>query len=206
MYLTGRKWLKFFRKSLYKYRHQANQKKNEKDRNWTKFMTGKVLEETGRKMRYEVYRKAFNKKEKNKGEYLTIDAIFVVNTSENNQDPYAKNYDIPALPKVVIELENSQDFEKIRYCLWKIICIHANVKVLVCYQKGKEKINRLIKDCLEKTIQSRLMENDNSQLFVIVGNEAIDNNWYTYSDIDRYFAVFKWKRNKFGQYSFSHFS
>jgi hypothetical protein len=67
-------------------------------------------------------------------------------------------YDPFVLPRAVVELENTYDVKKISYCQWKILCIRAPIRVLICYQNGGEKV-KYLKEHLENVIwQGSLMK------------------------------------------------
>lgn len=62
-----------------------------------------------------------------RSEYLTLDCL-----GYDNEDW--------GPPRVVVELENTA--KKIQYCAWKLLCVEADLRVLVCYVgdgKGRPK-------------------------------------------------------------------
>lgn len=63
-------------------------------------------------------------------EYLGIDVIAFATTEEAN-DPTPK---WPA-PHAVFELENSARDDRVAYSLWKIMCVRANLRVVIAYRR-----------------------------------------------------------------------
>jgi len=213
--MRGRLWLRTFFKALETTRQRTPDfEKLEKDREWTNFM-GKVMDEVGKNMDCEVVHKREPSSEKKvedmtpeeqkvayenfrKGywelsrEYLNIDAVFI-NKSEYGLHSWGAKgikYGPLALPEAVAELENDWDVDKICYDLWKILCIRAPVRVLVCYQKNEEMVNNL-RQRLENIIWgSSLMKGTDGDLLVIIGKEKMQAK--PWSD---YFSVFEWRHD-----------
>lgn len=213
--MRGRLWLRIFFKALETAKKRTPDfEKLERDRDWTNFM-GEVMDEVGRNMGCKVVRRRETLSEKQledmtpeekevalanfaKGyweesrEYLNIDAVFI-NESEYGLHTWGGKgiqYGPLALPEAVAELENSWDVDRICYCLWKILCIRASVRVLVCYQKNEEMINSL-RQRLENIIWgSSLMKGTDGDLLAIIGQE--DMQMKTWSE---YFSVFEWRHD-----------
>ena len=96
-----------------------------------------------------------------------------------------------ALPRAIVELENSFDINKIAYCLWKTICVRAPIRVLICHQKNMDKKLSLAKHLEEIIWQRSLMRDDKGDLLVIIGNDKKgENSW------EDYFSVFEWRSNR----------
>jgi hypothetical protein len=57
------------------------------------------------------------------GEYLGIDVMAFADT--NQRWPF---------PTAVIELENSTNDDRIAYALWKVLCIRADLRIVMCYR------------------------------------------------------------------------
>src|SRR5207253_10850159 len=38
-------------------------------------------------------------------------------------------------PAAIMELENSQQVDKIAYSLWKVLCVNAGIRIVFCYRK-----------------------------------------------------------------------
>ena len=213
--MRGRLWLRIFFEAGEKVKKRTPDfEKLKKDKDWTNFM-GEVMDEVGRSMGCKVVRKRktiggkkledMTSEEKKvaladfakgywKGsrEYLNIDAVFI-NESEyglHTWGPEGVKYGPLALPEAVVELENSWKVNKICYCLWKILCIRASVRVLVCYQSSEEKINSL-RERLENILWgSSLMKGTDGDLLVIIGNESMQMKKWS-----EYFSVFEWRHD-----------
>jgi len=181
--MRGRLWLNYFVQSCIELEDQSECDGKE----WTEFM-GKVLDRVANKMGCYVIRRRPKRKEES-GEYLNIDAIFIDNAEydllkEKDWDPFV-------LPRAVVELENSSDINKISYCLWKILCLRASIRILVCYQNNKNRV-RSLKEHLENVIWSgSLMKGTDSDLLVIIGSDSAKNE-----DWGKYFTVFEWRSDR----------
>ena len=188
--MRGKQWIDSFMKSLNELEDQSNTKS---DGEWTKFMA-KVMKAMEKKTNWRVISRD-SEERRDSGEYLNIDAMFL------DKSAYPSNWNIGdwdpyILPSAVVEHENDYGFEKIAYCLWKIVCIRAEVRVLICYQNNKEKIDSLTK-YLEKIVKkSKLMEKVQGELFVIIGNdEEKKSSW------KKYFKIFEWRIGSLGSLS-----
>jgi hypothetical protein len=130
------------------------------------------------------------KDKKLSGEYLNIDAVFIddaeYDLSGEERDPFA-------LPRAIVELENSYDPWKISYCLWKILCVRSPIRVIVCLQKGKHKVAAL-KQKLEDVIwQGSLTKGTDGDLFVIIGDDSLARTKAPWRD---YFTVYEWRNER----------
>jgi|GEM_PF-2209134 len=156
------------------------------DPEWTDFMKC-VIDRTARKMNCYVARLRSGDPYRS-GEYLNIDAIFFDQADYRPDHDYTK-WDPFVLPRAIIELENSYGFDKISYCLWKLLCVRASIRALVCYQKGSQKVSKL-KECLEHVIlEGSLMKGVDGDLLIIIGDESTgkDASW------GEYFTAFEWR-------------
>ncbi|MCK4698426.1 MAG: hypothetical protein KAT53_09020 [Dehalococcoidia bacterium] len=186
--VSGRIWLDYFTRMVATERRKHPD--DLKDAAWTGFM-GKVMKRVGKEMGCHVAQLRPENKEES-GEYLNIDAMFIDNAAYVSGKKYDEyEYDPFVLPRAVVELENDYDIEKISYCLWKILCVRAPIRVLICYQKGADKVTTL-KQHLEDVIwQGSLMKGTNGDLLVIIGNEPGDKlPW------EEYFSVFEWRDDR----------
>ena len=106
---------------------------------------------------------------------------------ESGWDPFA-------LPRTVVELENNYDRMKISYCLWKILCVRAPIRALICYQRNTDKVITL-KQHLENVIwQGSLMKGTDGDLLVIIGDDsALDKASWSCGE---YFTVFEWRNDR----------
>jgi len=188
--MNGKSWLKYFEQIIELERGKAKLGTPPKDSEWTSFMQG-VMDKVGEELNCKVTR-IRPEDEARSGEYLNMDAFFVDEVFKSKAD----GYDPLVLPRAIVELENSFDINKISYCLWKILCIRAPIRVLICYQSGPQNVERL-RQSLEKVIQDGgLMKDDKGDLLVIIGNESLEK-WKSY--FKEYFSVFEWQNDRLGK-------
>ena len=185
--MMGRNWLNYFIEAC-KYIEDQSDCEGEA---WTEFM-GKVLDVAGQKMNCIVIRsRQKSTKADSSGEYLDIDAFYFDRVDYDLPIGIGDVEDPFALPKVVVELENSFEINKIAYCLWKIICVRASIRALICYQKGMDEVESLAKHLEDVIWQRGLLKGDNGDLFIIVGNDKKgDSEW------EDYFSVFEWRNDR----------
>jgi hypothetical protein len=201
--MTGKEWVGIFLESLFKCRDKANSSAyNKKYNKWTEFMVQDVIKgRMGRKTKCEVVCKlnGDSQLKGDSGEYLNIDAMFF-NRSDYEKQVYLKvkqrnNYDPWVLPAVIVEHENGgTGIEKIAYCLWKLLCIRSQLRVLIIYGNGVNQIKKY-KEYLQKAIkESGLDKGLMGELFIIIGNLKRDGvPWDSIEDIKIYFKIFEWK-------------
>ena len=185
--MKGRVWLNYFIQAC-RYLEDQSNCEGEK---WTEFL-GKVLDVTGQKMNCSVIR---SRKKSSKGdpsgEYLDIGAFYFDKSDYDLDIGIGDDEDPFVLPRAIVELENSFDINKITYCAWKILCVRAPIRVLICYQKGMDNITSLAKH-LENVIWQRdLLKGDSGDLLVIIGNDKKGE-----SDWEDYFSVFEWRSDR----------
>ena len=185
--MNGRVWLKYFRDGC---RYLEDQSECEGEQ-WTEFM-GKVLDMVGEKMNCYVARSRLSSKKQDSHEYMDIDAFFIDN---RDYDLLSDDEDPLILPSAIVELENSYDNDKIAYCLWKLACIRSPIRVLICYQKGKEAIASLVRHLEDVIWQGSLLKGDSSDLLLIVG-DGTKGEGYEWGD---YFSIFEWRNDKWSQ-------
>lgn len=186
--MRARVWLNHFTRMVVSERQKHPEGIKGGDPGWTKFMKV-VMDCVAEKMNCHVARIRPGNKEES-GEYLNIDVMFIdkaayVLTKKGSE------YDPFVLPRAVVELENSYNVDKISYCLWKILCVHAPIRVLICYQKGADKVT-ILKQRLEDVIwHGGLMKGTDGDLLVIIGNDPGDKlPW------EEYFNVFEWRNDR----------
>lgn len=90
-------------------------------------------------------------------------------------------------PTAVMELENSQDEDKIAYSLWKVLCVRAELRIVFCYRKDASAAPALIQHLRTEVtdamgLQGRL--NLDGRTFVVVGSRSEANTFP--------FGFFKW--------------
>jgi len=189
--MNGKSWLKCFAQVIEAERKLSGPSTTSpKDSEWTEFMQ-KVMDIVAVKMNCWVARLRPEDKARS-GEYLNIDAFFVDNAAFNPKNKLT-GYDPFVLPRAVVELENSFDINKISYCLWKILCIRAPIRVLVCYQSDSTEVQKL-RQHLEEVIQAgSLMKDTTGDLLVIIGNESV-KEWKSY--FRETFSAFEWRNDR----------
>ena len=190
--MRGRLWLNYFIQAVEPERRKYPEGEDWTDSGWTEFMRT-VMDMVAEKMNCRVVRRRPRSKEQS-GEYLNIDAFFI----DKAEYDLNKNsgWDPFVLPRAVAELENDYHTDKISYCLWKILYVHAPIRVLICYQKCKDKVTAL-KEHLEKVIwQGGLMKGTDGDLLVIIGDDSAvaTATWGTY--FWDYFSVFEWRNDR----------
>jgi hypothetical protein len=154
---------------------------------------GKVLQLVGKKIDCDVtMRRDITKKDEYSGEYLNIDSMFIDKDAEWNEE----DWNPLVLPTVVAELENKYENKDIIYSLWTILCIRAEIRVLICYQETTGKVNSL-KSSIDRMItQEKLMQGEDSELLVIIGDDSKDED----SEWNQYFKVFEWRNDRLEVY------
>jgi len=185
--MRGRIFLNYF---IWTCRYLEEQSDCEKEQ-WAEFV-GKVVDVVGDKLNCTVIRRRQKSTKADPiGVYLDIYAFYFDKSDYDLQIGMSEHEDPFALPMAVVELEKSLDINKIVYCLWKILCVRAPIRALICYQKGIDKIISLSKH-LEDVIWERgLLKGDNGDLFVIIGNDKKGE-----SDWEDFFSVFEWKSER----------
>ena len=185
--MNGRVWLNYFMDGCKAIEDQSDCQGEQ----WTEFM-GKVLDIVGEKMNCYVARSRLSSKKEVSHEYMDIDAFFIDN---RDYDLLSDDEDPLTLPSAIVELENSYDNDKIAYCLWKLACIRSPIRVLICYQKGKEAIASLVRRLEDVIWQGGLLKCDSSDLLLIVG-DGTKGEGYDWRD---YFSIFDWRNDKWSQ-------
>ena len=181
--MRGRNWLNYFIRTC-KYLEEKSDCEGEA---WTKFM-GKVVDVVGDKMNCVTIR---TRPKSTRTEYLDMFALYF--DKKDYDLPFGmSDYEDPfVLPMAVIELENSFDFNKIAYCLWKTLCVRTPIRALICYQKGMDEVESLAKHLEDVIWQRGLLRGNNGDLFIIVGNDKKgDSEW------EDYFNVFEWRNDR----------
>jgi hypothetical protein len=164
-------------------KYEERKEKQWTDPKWTEFM-GEVFDDVAKKMNCHAARRRPGDKE-DSGEYLGIDAVFIDKSEYGSME---ESWNPSGLPCAVVEHENRYAPKIISYALWKILCVRASIRVLICYQDNKRNVNSL-KEKLEDDIwQGSLMKGTNADLLVIIGNSVEeDQPWSVY------FTVYEWR-------------
>ena len=181
--MNSRAWLNYF---LQTCRYLEDQSKCEGEQ-WTEFLR-KVVDVVGDKINCIAIR---SRQKSNLKKYLDIFAFYFEKSDYDLQIGMSDHEDPFALPSAVVELENSLDINKIAYCLWKILCVRAPIRVLICYQKNMDKKLSLAKHLENIIWQRSLMRDDKGDLLVIIGNDKKgESSW------EDYLSVFEWRSNR----------
>ena len=185
--MNGRIWLNYFVQACKDLEDQSNCEGEQ----WTEFM-GKILDVVGHKMNCTVIRsRQKSTKQDPTGKYLDIDAFYFDNVEYDLPIGIGYDEDPFALPKAVVELENNFDTNKITYCAWKLLCVRAPIRVLICYQKEMDNVTSLTKHLEDVIWQRGLMKHDTGELLIIIGNDKKGK-----SDWEDYFSIFEWRSNR----------
>lgn len=79
------------------------------------------------------------------------------------------------LPAAVIELENSLDDRLVAYSLWKVLCVRAKVRAVVCYRQEADAaatLVRLLRDQLIATMPVETRISLDGETLVVVGTRG----------------------------------
>lgn len=176
-------WLKHFAKII----DRKYEDKEWTSAQWTEFM-GRVLDDVAERINCHVVRRRQKKKE-GSWEYLGIDAVFIDSSEYDSMKE--SDWNPVGIPCAAVELENSYDQKRISYCLWKLLCVRAALRVLICYQNNQVNVNNL-KERLENLIwQGNLMKGTDDDLLIIIGSEkGKELPWRNY------FTAYKWRSNR----------
>jgi len=199
--MRGRLWLNYFTEMIVAKRQDKEypvEPSYWRDAEWTEFMR-KVMDSVGEKMNCRVVRLRPDDKERS-GEYLNIDAVFIDEAEYDLVEKEKIEWDPFVLPRAVVELENSSKSMKISYCLWKILCVRAPIRVLICSQSNKDEVITL-KEYLERVIwRGSLIKGTEGDLLVIIGDESVSKSWapgVPWGEYyGKYFSVFEWRNDR----------
>ena len=185
--MKGRSWMNSFIKALVETEEKSN---IERDSEWTDYMKT-VMESVAKG--FDCYLAMTRKRPEDdeySGEYLNIDVLFLSLDSYTDWD--SDTWDPPALPLVAVDLENNLDVGKITYCLWKILCIRAPLRILICYQATARDVSLLRRELEDVIKQWNLMRDSPDELLVVIGDESKSNDepWV------EYLKVCEWRDSK----------
>jgi hypothetical protein len=113
-----------------------------------------------------------------RSEYLAVDVMAFADGPQGWRFPVA-----------VAELENSQDFDQVAYSLWKILCIHADLRMLFCYRRSADDRPTLVSSLGQEVVNALDLASRTQlrgETLVIVGSRA-DSGTFPY-------GFFKWWR------------
>lgn len=57
-------------------------------------------------------------------------------------------------PSAVIELENSQNDDRVAYSLWKVLAVRADLRVVFCYRRSSARGSALVRALREEVIEA----------------------------------------------------
>lgn len=90
-------------------------------------------------------------------------------------------------PTAIMELENSQDEDKIAYSLWKVLCVRTGFRFVFCYRKEAAAAPILIQHLRRELVDAMSLRGRvdlDGKTFVVVGSR---------NDVDTFpFGFFKW--------------
>lgn len=163
------------------------------DAEWTEFL-GQVLDEVGKRTNcYVAKLRSAVRDDEYSGEYLNIDAMFFDNASYAAMQ-FGEDRDPFVLPRAVVEIENQYDHGKIAYCLWKLMCVRAPLRALICHQHGQDQVKAL-RAQLENVVKNgRLAEGDGGKVLVLIGDDALDDDDVPWRE---YYTVLQWHHDGF---------
>jgi len=210
--MTGKEWVEAFIKSLSELENlaRANDKNiYSSDPRWTEFMVKGIMKESmSKKLDCRVACRD-NSDNKNSYEYLNIDAMFfdefAYDYRTSGYRETETEYDPRVLPAAVIEHENkgygaeSKVKDKIAHCLWKLLCIRSDLRVLICYHEDIDGLRKF----LENTVNAgKLAKRLTGELFVIIGDCSRDgDSWERREDIENYFKIFELRNDQLEEFT-----
>ena len=78
-----------------------------------------------------------------RSEYLALDVM-----------AFAEGKNRWRFPTVVMELENNAGEDQIAYSLWKVLSVRAELRIVFCYRRNREKIPSLLRHLREEVIEA----------------------------------------------------
>lgn len=78
-----------------------------------------------------------------RSEYLALDVM-----------AFAEGEKRWCFPVAVMELENSSREDQIAYSLWKVLSVRADLRIVFCYRKNREKIPALLRHLREEVVEA----------------------------------------------------
>ncbi len=97
-------------------------------------------------------------------EYLTMDLVVFADAETRWRFPVA-----------AIELENSQDVDKIAYSLWKVLCVRAALRVVFCYRRSTHEGPALVRFLGNEVVGAMVIADRvdlGGEVLVVVGSRA----------------------------------
>lgn len=90
-------------------------------------------------------------------------------------------------PSAVFELENSRNNDRIAYSLWKVLCVHADLRVVFCYRRNADEGSDLVRFLRDEVVHAMNIESRSKlegQTIIVVGSRN-DSDTFPY-------GFFKW--------------
>ncbi len=135
-----------------------------KDKSWTRIATEAVVnalsEISGdRKIELEIAAKGHPDSHGQK-EYFTLDAVAYIDDWSH--------------PLIAVEHENTQ--KKVRDCCWKLLCVHSDLRALICYINSTRKWRNYPKSigALKAGLQAVIESHPGKEVALIVGEWEAD--------------------------------
>jgi hypothetical protein len=99
-----------------------------------------------------------------RSEYLTMDLV-----------SFADAETLWRFPVAAMELENSQDVDKIAYSLWKVLCVRAALRVVFCYRRSPHEGQALVRFLGDEVVGAMVIADRvdlGGEVLVVVGSHA----------------------------------
>ena len=99
-----------------------------------------------------------------RNEYLSLDVI-----------AFSANASAWTFPVAIAELENSKQDHQVAYSLWKVLCVHADLRIVFCYRQDPEACSDLVRFLRREVVLAMKMEERTSltgETVVVVGTRG----------------------------------
>jgi hypothetical protein len=164
----AKQWKECFATTVRRAQHADPLERAAKDErlgDWTKALTRVVVETcqscgwsaTAKGHRLEMLPVA-------RSEYLSLDVVAF--------PPGEKRWQFPV---AIVELENSGDQDLIAYSLWKLLCVKADLRLLLCYRRRAEDAAPLIRHLSDEVVSAMAVSSRlrlEGETVVVVGNRG----------------------------------
>lgn len=142
----AKKWREAFYETIERWEYAAVLKEASKKgplREWTRLLTQMAVEAcsrlnwlaSARGHRLELLAIS-------KGEYMSLDVVAFGDGQKRWR-----------FPKAVFELENSLQDDRIGYSLWKVLCIRADLRVVICYRRTGDAVSDLVQSLRAEVVE-----------------------------------------------------
>jgi len=92
-------------------------------------------------------------------------------------------------PAVVAELENSLQDDRIAYSLWKVLCVRADLRLVICYRRSGDAVSSLVRFLRQEVVEAMGLAGRvglEGETILVVGNRD-ESEYFPY-------GFFKWWR------------